>query len=108
MVRVAPSTIAKGVGVYFAAAVGGYLYLRSAKAPAPSPCGCGGKHGSQQGRADDPAAEASEQETFDRLADYYDSCINLDETVMGIKLMRRWLVRQAEVRPSAGLKESGK
>jgi len=25
------------------------------------------------------------------------SCINVDETFMGIKLLRRWLMRQAEV-----------
>lgn len=67
-----PRTIMTGVGVYFAAAVSGYLYLRSAKAPAPSPCGCGGRHGGEgeEGAASGEAADG--QETFDRLADCYD------------------------------------
>jgi hypothetical protein len=104
MVHLTPATIAKGVGVYFAAAAGGYLYLRSSKAPAPSPCGCReGRPDARRpdGPGDSPAADdesgAGGQEAFDRLADCYDRCINLDETVMGIKLMRRWLMRQAEV-----------
>lgn len=81
--------------------MGGYLYLRSSKAPAPAPgCGCGGRHersdaGAAGSRDEEGAADG--QATFDRIADFYDSCINTDETFMGIKLMRRWLMRQAEV-----------
>lgn len=79
----------------------GYLYLRSSKAPAPTPgCGCGGRHGSSgDGAAASSAEEAAAdgQATFDRIADLYDSCINTDETFMGIKLMRRWLMRHAQV-----------
>ena len=77
-----------------------YLYLRTAKAPAPSPCGCGRHHG--EGGGEEPAAGGSSQAadgraTFDRLADAYDSLIAVDETFMGLKLMRRWLMRHAEV-----------
>lgn len=83
------------------AAVGGYLYLRSSKVPAPTPsCGCSGRHDSSNATAGSTGAEegaADGQATFDRIADFYDSCINTDETFMGIKLMRRWLMRQAEV-----------
>lgn len=67
--RLTPKQAMVGMGAYFVAAVGGYLYLRSAKAPAPTPgCGCGGRHapgdaGEQEGAAHDGQA------TFDRLAD---------------------------------------
>lgn len=107
--HLSPRTIAKGVGVYFAAAVSGYLYLRSTKAPAPSPCGCGASRpaanaaGDGSGGWDEaPASPAGGQQTFDRLADRYDSCINVDETFMGVKLMRRWLMRRAEVCRACG------
>lgn len=78
-----------------------YLYLRTAKAPAPSPCGCGRHH--SEGADGEPAAGSSGGQaadgraTFDRLADAYDSLISVDETFMGLKLMRRWLMRHAEV-----------
>ncbi len=104
--KLSPKTVMTGVGVYFAAAVGGYLYLRSAKAPAPSPCGCGGKHGGG-GEDEEQALAADGKEAFDRIADRYDSCINVDETLMGIKLMRRWLMRQAEVWQWGGVGRDG-
>jgi hypothetical protein len=103
MARLSPKTVMTGVGVYFAAATGGYLYLRSTKAPA-APCGCGGgRHvaaadgGGTASSSGQSGSEAGGKETFDRIADRYDSCINVDETLMGVKLMRRWLMRQAEV-----------
>ena len=85
-----------------------YLYLRSAKVPAPSPCGCGRHHGASE---DEPAAGSSGGQAadgraaFDRLADAYDSLIAADETFMGLKLMRRWLMRHAEVCGRAGWQE---
>lgn len=97
MVKLSGRSVVTGLGLYFAAAVSGYLYLRSAKAPAPSPCGCGGRHGEEEGEEGGGGAPADGQATFDRLADFYDSSINIDETFMGLKLMRRWLVRHAEV-----------
>ncbi|PSC68852.1 serine protease [Micractinium conductrix] len=96
MVKLSGRSVVTGLGLYFAAAVSGYLYLRSAKAPAPSPCGCGGRHGEEEGEEGGGGAPADGQATFDRLADFYDSSINIDETFMGLKLMRRWLVRHAE------------
>ena len=109
MARLSPKTVMTGVGVYFAAATGGYLYLRSTKAP-PAPCGCGGTGRHADGGAISSGSGQSEAgglETFDRIADRYDSCINVDETVMGIKLMRRWLMRQAEVGRAHGPALSG-
>lgn len=42
-----------------------------------------------------------EGRTWDQISDSYDSELGLDETLMGIKLFRRWLVRQAKVRRAA-------
>lgn len=35
--------------------------------------------------------------SFDGLADRYDGLVNREETFMGVKLIRWWLVRQAKV-----------
>ena len=35
--------------------------------------------------------------TFDDLADTYDKQIGWDEKLMGVSLIRRWLIRQAKV-----------
>lgn len=71
MVHVSGKAVLKGVGLYVAAAVSGYLYIRSSKAPAPSPCGCGGgKHAEDKEDGD----IVDGQETFDRIADCYDRC----------------------------------
>lgn len=85
-----PRQVAMGVGLYVASAVGGYLYLRSAKAPAP--CACGGRHGSAAGEEQEQQEQQGSEgggggATFDRLADQYDSLIAADETFMGLKLM---------------------
>ena len=83
--KLTPKTMMMGLATYFAAASGGYLYLRSTKAPTPPvPCGCGGSHGGEGGESEGEG-EGVEQggQAFDRLADRYDSCINIDETVMG-------------------------
>lgn len=42
--------------------------------------------------------------SFDGLADNYDSLVNREETFMGLKLLRWWLVRQAKVRSPDGLR----
>jgi hypothetical protein len=42
-------------------------------------------------------APPGESVSFDTLADSYDSLVNREETFMGVKLLRRWLVRQAKV-----------
>lgn len=41
-------------------------------------------------------APPGESVSFDTLADSYDSLVNREETFMGVKLLRRWLVRQAK------------
>jgi hypothetical protein len=48
-----------------------------------------------------PAAEPQEEQksaTFDSLAAEYDAKVNFEETFMGLKLLRWWLVSQAKVR----------
>ena len=39
--------------------------------------------------------------SFDGLADNYDQLVNREETFMGLKLLRWWLVRQAKVRAAS-------
>jgi methyltransferase OMS1 len=69
-----------GGAVYFGASSATYLYLRSKQPPA----------------ATDGAATPATPAVYDReFASEYDSKIGLDETMMGIGLLRRWLVRQA-------------
>lgn len=46
-----------------------------------------------------PQGENGAGRTWDEIADSYDGELGLDETLMGIKLLRRWLVRKAEVSP---------
>lgn len=76
--KLTPKLLIAGSATYVLTASGAYLYLRS-KAP-PQRCDNGkDKRGN----------------IFDSLADHYDQQINLDETLMGIKLMRLWLMRQA-------------
>lgn len=43
----------------------------------------------------DPQQQAA---TFDGLARHYDAKVNFEETFMGLKLLRWWLVSQAKVR----------
>lgn len=48
-----------------------------------------------------PASEPQREQqpaTFDSLADEYDAKVNFEETFMGLKLLRWWLVSQAKAR----------
>jgi methyltransferase OMS1 len=72
--------------IYFASSTSTYLVLRTTKGPT-RPCGGGG------GTAAAGGGEAVA--TFDRLAPEYDGRIDLEETLMGVKLLRLWLVRRA-------------
>lgn len=47
-----------------------------------------------------PSAQPQVQQhaTFDSLADGYDGKVNFEETFMGLKLLRWWLVSKAQVR----------
>lgn len=75
-----------GAGLYVGVATATYLRLKGKNYPD----GCTDQH-QRSGQA------------FNCLADTYDKQVGWDETLMGITLLRRWLMRQAQVRPSAGL-----
>lgn len=76
--RVPTRYLLLGGAVYCGTASASYIYLRGA-----GPC------------CEDSPATPGPCNVFDRIAGDYDAKINLDETLMGIGLMRRWLVRQA-------------
>ncbi|BDA41943.1 probable ubiquinone/menaquinone biosynthesis C-methyltransferase Ub at C-terminar half [Coccomyxa sp. Obi] len=63
------------MGIYALGTYGAFLYFRS-RQPYKGELGAG--------------------RTWDEIADSYDGELGLDETLMGIKLLRRWLVRKAE------------
>lgn len=67
-----------GAAVYVGASAATYLYLRGRSPDNPTA----------------PCCQSSD--VFDRNADIYDRQIDLDETLMGVKLLRRWLVGKAE------------
>ncbi len=72
-----------GLGLYVGVSASTFAYLKSHNVLSPPiPCECSSADGG----------------TFDRIADRYDKWINLDETLMGLKLLRWWLIRQAEVK----------
>lgn len=100
--RITPQMLAGGAAVYFATAVGAYLYLRgdkaakqrssasSSSAASSAEGGGGAARGSWQERASlDPSV-------WSKLATVYDKEIDMDETVMGMRLLRRWLAHKAE------------
>ena len=75
-----------GAGLYVGVAAVVYVRVKSRKCPDA----CTRQH-KQDGQA------------FNSLADTYDKQVGCDEKLMGITLLRRWLIRQAQVRLSAGL-----
>lgn len=70
-----------GVVLYAGVSAAAYRRLRSTQSEA----GCQHEQKQQDGQA------------FSALADTYDQQIGWDEKLMGITLLRRWLVRQAKV-----------
>lgn len=80
-----------GLGLYFGMASATYLYVRSTKPP--STC----RHGKGDEEDECDASKAGGSCVFDQLSDQYDNKIGLDETLMGIKLLRWWLMRKAQV-----------
>ena len=78
--KISPRVLAVGGIVYVGMSTATYLYVQSNKAPS---CPCS-HHTDDDGN------------TFDRIAGDYDQKINLDETLMGIKLLRRFLLRKAQ------------
>ena len=71
------------VGTYVGVCGAAFIYVRRRDPP-------------QSKDADGGAAAPGE--TFDQLADSYDSRLGWDEAVMGLKLLRWWVIRQAKVR----------
>jgi len=72
---VSKTLIAAGAGVYLVGSAAAYSLF---KTPSPQP-------------------QVQQHATFDSLADDYDAKVNFEETFMGLKLLRRWLVAQAQV-----------
>jgi hypothetical protein len=78
-----------GAGVYAAGTYAAYSYLGKTKAPTPRTydSDCGGCTCA-----------------FDRLAAVYDERIGMEETMLGLGLLRRWMMRHAKVSmPYAGM-----
>lgn len=82
--KASPRLILGGLVTYSAAALGVFVYLRKNAPGGPADAAGGG------GGGDDASV-------FDSIAETYDKKINWDENLMGVKLLRRWLVRQAQV-----------
>ena len=70
-------TFILGAATYIFGSTATFVYIRSRKDSVPCTCVDGN--------------------VWDSLADSYDSRISLDETVMGLRLLRRYVVRQAKV-----------
>lgn len=97
-----PRLLAAGGVVYVGMATATYVYMRATTAGQSARGGGGNSPGEgvdtmATNYTDDQNSREIDRGTspFDRLADSYDSRINLDELVMGVKLLRWWLLRQA-------------
>ena len=75
--RITPKIAAIGGAVYIGVAAAAYAYTKRDEEPSTS------------------FEKCCSADLFDRNAGSYDSQIDLDETLMGVKLLRRWLIRQA-------------
>lgn len=75
-----------GAGLYVGVAAAAYLRLKGQKCP--SAC---------------TTPPQRDGQAFNCLADTYDNQIGWDETLMGITLLRRWLMQQAQVSSYATL-----
>lgn len=91
--KITPKMMAGGAAVYFATAVGAYLYLRGQKAKEGPQAASGG----EQRRGPGELAKLDPR-IWSSLAARYDAEIERDETAMGLKLLRWWLIRQAQAR----------
>ncbi len=69
-------------GTYVGVVGAAYIYVRRREPP----------------KQDTDGKTTAASETFDQLADSYDSRLGWDEAVMGLKLLRWWVIRQAKVR----------
>ena len=71
-----------GLAVYGCGVYGAMVYMKGGEAE--SPCACGGC-----------VSESHRRAQFDAVSGDYDSEIGMDETVMGLTLMRRLLIRRS-------------
>jgi hypothetical protein len=83
-----------GLVTYVGASYAAYSFLKKDAPTVGSGCGSGATSASTAAAA----AAAATAGTWDTLAATYDSAIDYDETFLGIKLLRRWLVRSAQGR----------
>ena len=91
------------IGIYAFGTYGALLFFRSQQADGVSilerchiPAGCRPCMPTSQSCAGQEA-ESKPGRTWDEISDDYDGELGRDETVMGMKLCRWWLVRQAKV-----------
>jgi len=87
--KISPRVLAISGALYIATSSATYLYLKNGK---PSPCPC--QSHSASSTSTDGLGNGTG--TFDRIARDYDEKINVDELLMGIKLLRRFLMKEAK------------
>lgn len=78
--RVSKTTVLAGAGLYVGVATAAYLRFK--------------------GDTTHPHSQACQHQSgaaFDEMADTYDNQIGWDEKLMGVTLIRWWLIRQAKV-----------
>ena len=78
--RIPARYLVGGAGLYVGVAAAAYLRVKSNKCP--SAC---------------TTSPQRDGQAFNCLADTYDKQVGWDETLMGISLLRRWLMQQAQV-----------
>jgi len=87
--KITPRVLAIGGALYIATSSATYLYLKNGK---PSPCSCQ----SHSASSTSTNGLRNSTGTFDRIAGDYDEKINVDELLMGVKLLRRFLIKEAK------------
>ena len=80
IMRINKTYVLAGAGLYIGVATAAYIRVKGSQA-SPHSLACKHKSGA----------------AFDALADTYDKQIGWDEKLMGISLLRWWLIRQAKV-----------
>lgn len=109
MININRKLIVAGGALYIGMSTATYLYLKARDNPdglqhvqeKRLPHTVNGKQAEEKrqrgGQNDrDVRACTSRKEVFDKIADMYDSSIDTDELLMGLKLLRRWLLRKAQ------------
>lgn len=81
--RVPTRYLLGGAGLYVGVATAAYWRVKSNQCP----------------QCPSVPTQQQDGQAFTELADTYDQQIGWDEKLMGITLLRRWLMRQAKVNP---------